>query len=108
MSRRGDGTVRGVHPLRVEREHHNLTQEGLASRAALSSETIRRAEPGLPIGLHSRGQLCEFFQRTPEELGLVPAPTGTPAPGSHIAEVGAEDMNRRGLLGLLNVAGAAL
>jgi transcriptional regulator with XRE-family HTH domain len=109
----GGGTVhaRVLHPLRAAREARNLTQEGLAAATGLSPETIRRAERGRPIGLHSRGRLCAFFQRSPQELGLAPplaTPSDLPPAAPRIADTGADDMNRRGLLGLLSVAGAAL
>ena len=61
-----------MHPLKRARKNHprNLTQEQLAGLTGLAKVTIERAERGEPVSLYTRQQLCEFFEMTPQELGL--------------------------------------
>lgn len=60
----------GRHPLRIARESRNLTREQLAEEVGIGASTIKRAERGEVINLHSRRQLCEFFSMTSQELSL--------------------------------------
>lgn len=61
-----------THPLRLIRRRHNLTQQMLADLTALSKSTIERAERGEPLSIYSCQQLCDYFRKTPEQLGLIP------------------------------------
>jgi tetratricopeptide (TPR) repeat protein len=70
---RGGSTVMSelkVHPLRLARLQHDLTQEELAEATKLGLSTIRRAEQGFPINAKSRRLLCAYFGKTSQELGL--------------------------------------
>lgn len=63
-----------MHPLRRARKTHNnrmLTQEKLADLTGLSKSTIERAERGEPVSGYTQQQLCSFFEKTAQELGLV-------------------------------------
>ena len=59
-----------LHPLKVLRGRHNLTQQMLADFTQLSLSTIERAERGLPLQVYARQQLCAYFGKSVEELGL--------------------------------------
>src|SRR5690242_19301869 len=59
-----------LHPLKVERMKRNLTQQMLADFALVSLATVQRAEAGSSIRISSRKQLCDYFNMTPEALGL--------------------------------------
>ncbi len=60
------------HTLRALRESRNLSLEEVAKEAKISFRTVLRAEQGYPLQPGSRQQLCAFFGKTSEELGLVP------------------------------------
>lgn len=59
------------HPLSVARARRNLTQKGLAIKAGVGRATVWRAEHGYPINAVSRQRLCDFFDMTARELGLI-------------------------------------
>jgi transcriptional regulator with XRE-family HTH domain len=58
--------------LRLLREHLNFSIQEVAEATGLSFRTVLRAEQGEPLNPHSRRLLCQFYSKTPEELGLVP------------------------------------
>ena len=58
--------------LRLLREHLNLSIQEVADAVGLSFRTVLRAEQGAPLNPESRRRLCQFFNKTSEELGLVP------------------------------------
>jgi transcriptional regulator with XRE-family HTH domain len=58
--------------LRLLREHFNLSIQEVANATGLSFRTVLRAEQGAPLNPESRRQLCQFYGKTSEELGLVP------------------------------------
>ncbi len=58
--------------LRLLREHLNYSIQEVAASAGLSFRTVLRAEQGAPLNPESRRRLCQFYGRTPDELGLVP------------------------------------
>jgi len=58
--------------LRLLREHINLSMQEVADATGLSFRTILRAEQGSSLNPESRRLLCQFYGKTPEELGLVP------------------------------------
>ena len=58
--------------LRLLRERLNLSIEEVADATGLSFRTVLRAEQGAPLNRESRRRLCQFYGKTPEELGLVP------------------------------------
>ena len=60
-----------VHPLRVARVERGLTQEELAQEMGLGVSTIRRAEQWFPLNLKTRRIICNYFKKTPQELGLL-------------------------------------
>ena len=60
-----------IHPLRIARTHRNLTQKRLAEETGVGAQTILRAEQKKPINAESRKLLCDYFDTTPERLGLV-------------------------------------
>jgi transcriptional regulator with XRE-family HTH domain len=62
-----------LHPLTVAREARNLSQAQLAEEVKLGPRTIWAAEHQRPISAHSRRQLCRYFKKTAQELGLVSA-----------------------------------
>jgi len=57
--------------LRNARRKKGWSQQQLADFAGLSLSTIQRAERGKPIRIDSIQRLCECFQQTPEQLGLI-------------------------------------
>ncbi len=65
------------HPLRVLREHYDLSIDALAQETHLSRRTILRAEQGYSIFPSSRRLLCAYFtklegrQVTSQQLGLI-------------------------------------
>jgi len=77
------------HPLRVMREHYNLSIDALAREAKLSRRTILRAEQGYAIYPSSRRILCTYFTKlegkrvTAEQLGLI-EPTREQSPSEAI------------------------
>ncbi len=60
------------HPLRIIRESLNLSLDGLAEATGVSARTILRAEQGHVLYPGSRRLLCQFFNKSAEELGLLP------------------------------------
>lgn len=58
--------------LRLLRGHLNLSIQEVADATGLSFRTILRAEQGASLNPESRRRLCQFYAKTPEELGLVP------------------------------------
>lgn len=62
-----------LHPLTAAREARNLSQAQLAEEVKLGPRTIWAAEHQRPISAHSRRQLCRYFKKTAQELGLVSA-----------------------------------
>lgn len=58
--------------LRQLREHLNFSIQEVAEASGLSFRTVLRAEQGVPLNPQSRRLLCQFYAKTPEELGLVP------------------------------------
>jgi hypothetical protein len=65
------------HPMRALREQLNLSIKHVAKETKLSFRTIWRAEQWHSLNPDSRQQLCLFFGKSSEELGLTPrrAPT---------------------------------
>jgi transcriptional regulator with XRE-family HTH domain len=57
--------------LRNARRKKGWSQQQLADFAGLSLSTIQRAERGKPIRIDSIQRICECFQQTPEQLGLI-------------------------------------
>jgi len=58
--------------LRLLREHLNLSIQEVAEATGLSFRTVLRAEQRAPLNPESRRRLCQFYGKTPEELGLIP------------------------------------
>ena len=58
--------------LRLLREHLNFSIQEVAEATGLSFRTVLRAEQGAPLNPESRRRLCQFYDKTPEELGLIP------------------------------------
>jgi transcriptional regulator with XRE-family HTH domain/tetratricopeptide (TPR) repeat protein len=96
-----DNTVIEGHPLKLERDQRNLSQQQLADFTELSRSTIQRAERGRPIRPDARERLCQFFGLSSTELGLMP-----PTEHNHVLH-GKEDddMNRRDAIRLVTIAG---
>lgn len=100
----------GDHPLRQLRDALNMSIDDLAEATRVSARTIIRAEQWHGLYPGSRKQLCQFFQKSPEELGLLPSQR----PQKHVLANGIiplsriDDMKRRELLRLLSVAGSAI
>ncbi len=65
-----------IHPLKLARNQHNLTQKRLAEEAGVGEQTILRAEHYKPINAESRRAICAYFGMTQEDLGLLPARQG--------------------------------
>ena len=57
--------------LREARHKKGWSQQQLADFSGLSLSTIQRAESGKPIRIDSIQRLCECFQQSPEQLGLI-------------------------------------
>ncbi len=76
-----------LHPLQAARIRLNLTQKKLAELAKVSDQTIWRAEHNMYINPTSRLLLCEFFQQTSEDLGLVTEETRKTKSKERIAPV---------------------
>jgi outer membrane protein assembly factor BamB/DNA-binding XRE family transcriptional regulator len=58
--------------LKNAREFRNLTQEKLAEEIGTNGRTVRNWEAGHnKPSLYYRGKLCEFFNKTMEELGFI-------------------------------------
>jgi tetratricopeptide (TPR) repeat protein len=104
--------MENYHPLRVVREHFNLSIRALASETSLSARTIIRAEQGLAIYPSSRSLICDYFSeklgRTvrPVELGLLPEQADTIAEQTEIIDM--NKARRDLLLQALGIAGASL
>lgn len=100
------------HPLRKLRVQANLSREDLANETGVSARTIMRAEQGLGLNPESRRLLCQYFNRSADELGLL----GTYVPQNNNVLsrqdapplVRIEDMIRRKFLHLLTMASSAL
>ncbi|MBA2392769.1 MAG: helix-turn-helix transcriptional regulator [Ktedonobacteraceae bacterium] len=60
-----------MHPLRIVRLQYNLTIVELAEEAKVGASTIWRAEHDYSINAESRRRLCSYFNRPPDELGLL-------------------------------------
>lgn len=60
-----------THPLRVARVERGLTQEELAQEIGLGVSTVRRAEQWFPLNIKTQRILCDFFKKSPKELGLL-------------------------------------
>ena len=60
------------HPLRIVRESLNLSIDSLAEATGVSARTILRAEQDQVLYPGSRRLLCQFFNKSAEELGLLP------------------------------------
>lgn len=103
----------GDHPLRQLRDSVNMSIDDLAEATGVSPRTILRAEQWQGLYPGSRRLLCQYFKRSPEELGLLPSQrpqkrTLMVATGGAVTLSGIDDMKRRELLRLLSVAGSAL
>ncbi len=61
------------HPLRTLRERQNFSIQDLAEATSLSKRTILRAEQGYSLHPESRRILCNYFGKSPQELGLLPS-----------------------------------
>jgi tetratricopeptide (TPR) repeat protein len=61
-----------VHPLRAARLNlpRPLTQQELADFTEVSLSTIERAERGKSIGIDSQKRICNYFNKTPQQLSL--------------------------------------
>src|SRR6266700_2605822 len=59
------------HPLRVLRAQHNLTWEELSQETGVAPATISRAENGYLVSPAVRKILCQYFNKTSQELGLL-------------------------------------
>src|SRR5947209_14998752 len=58
--------------LRREREQRHLSQERLARKIGTTALNISRWERGSTSpGLHYRQKLCEHFEKSAQELGLI-------------------------------------
>ena len=64
------------HPLRAIRERYNLSMQALAAATSLSKRTILRAEQGYGLHPESRRILCDYFAKSPQDLGLLPSANG--------------------------------
>ncbi len=102
----------GDHPLRRLRDSLNMSIDDLAAATGVSARTIIRAEAWQGLYPGSRRLLCQFFKRSPEELGLLPSQRpqkrALVAAGGAVTLLGIDDMKRRELLCLLSVAGSVL
>jgi transcriptional regulator with XRE-family HTH domain len=70
MLNQAEASSVAVHPLWLERNKRNLTQRMLADFAQVGEATIQRAERGEGVSIYVRQQLCEFFGKSAQELGL--------------------------------------
>lgn len=61
-----------THPLRALRYSLNMSIQDLAEVSGVSVQTIKRAEKGQGLYPDSRRLLCEYLNKSPEELGLFP------------------------------------
>lgn len=102
----------GEHPLRRLRDDLNTSIDDLAAVTGVSARTIIRAEQWQGLYPGSRRLLCQFFNRSPEELGLLPAQRPQKqmitsiSRGVPLSEI--DDMKRRELLRVLSAAGSLL
>ncbi len=60
-----------IHPLKVARERHNLSQKQLADFTQLGLATIQRAERGKALRPDVRQRLSDYFDISSLDLGLV-------------------------------------
>src|ERR1051326_9088092 len=108
-----------IHPLKRARERRNLSQQELADFTALGIATIQRAERGKRLRPDVRQRLCDYFDMTPLELGLISEieeDTDRDKTDQHsesqqeseASKTGNNDVNRRNFLQTLGIAGAAL
>jgi transcriptional regulator with XRE-family HTH domain len=101
-----------THPLKLARERRNLTQEELAGFTGLGIATIQRAERGQKLRPDVRKRLCEYFDKTPLELGLVQLTEDEEESDSEqpsdASEPGNNDVDRRDFLQTIGVVGAKL
>lgn len=104
--------INGDHPLRRLRDTLNLSIDDLAKVSGVSAQTIKRAEKGQGLYPGSRRLLCQYFNKSPEELGLLPQQAQIqlflPVAGEAPLCLGINDMKRRELLRLLSLAGGTL
>lgn len=63
--------IKQGHPLRSARLSRNLSIQDVADATGLGRNTILRAEQGYEIRLSSRRYLCDYFEMTATELGLL-------------------------------------
>ncbi|MBV9690554.1 MAG: helix-turn-helix transcriptional regulator [Ktedonobacteraceae bacterium] len=63
-----------LHPLRQARLSlaRPLTQVQLAELVGIGKSTIERAESGKPLRVDNIQLLCAYFDKDPQELGLLP------------------------------------
>jgi transcriptional regulator with XRE-family HTH domain len=95
-------TIRG-HPLKIAREQRNLSQRQLATATGLARSTIQDAESGKRTTRWDvRQVLCEFFEKSPEELGFLSSDDDvigvSIAPSVQLEKEDIEDMKRRELV----------
>ncbi|GHO73991.1 hypothetical protein KSD_17620 [Ktedonobacter sp. SOSP1-85] len=100
----------GEHPLRELRDSLNMSIDDLAAASGVSARTILRAEQGKALYPGSRKLLCQYFKRSPEELGLLPSwrSQKRASASDQVLLSGVDDMKRRELLRVLSLAGSAL
>lgn len=97
--------VISVRLVRTLRQRLCLSQEEFAREAKVSKQTVWRVERGESINPASARALCTYLKHSPEELGLCVRGVHWPfseGAGEH------DEMKRRELLTLINVAGATL
>jgi transcriptional regulator with XRE-family HTH domain len=97
--------VVGVRLIRTLRHRRCLSLEEFVREAKVSRQTVWRAERGESINPASARALCTYLKYSPEELGL--CVRGAHGPFFDGAREH-DDMQRRELLSLINVAGATL
>lgn len=89
------------HPLKQERQRRNLSQRMLADFAGLGLSTIVRAERGERISAEARQQICDYLNKSSQELGLIGYTNSRAAQNA-----GENDVNRREALKRLAMTGA--
>lgn len=103
--------VQTPHPLRLERQRRNLSQKMLADFAQLGLSTVVRAERGERISADARQRICDFLEKSSQELGLVDygGPSTINGADSTIPQSanGGNDVNRRQALKQIGIAGVA-
>ncbi len=58
------------HPVKRERLRRAKTQKELADFVGVGVRTIERVERGEPVGIVTIARLCNYFEKTPQELGF--------------------------------------